>query len=246
MGKNMKIIVSPSKTQTNIIQLEGLDHPKYHSESRQIIKELKQYRKEELASIMKIKGQLLDQTYHDIKNLKLNQTSLTPAIRLYTGVVYDTLKLDDYTVEEKLYLNQNVRIISALYGVLSPMDGVQAYRLDFTMKLKNINLHQFWKDKIIKVFKQDEFILDCASQEFSHFLKPYKEKVHRVEFIDIVDGQEKIISYNAKKLRGLMVDYCIRNNVKTIDRIKDFSSEGYHFDELRSNQNQSIFVRLKV
>ena len=119
----MKIIVSPSKTQTNIIQLEGLDHPKYHSESRQIIKELKQYRKEELASIMKIKGQLLDQTYHDIKNLKLNQTSLTPAIRLYTGVVYDALKLDDYTVEEKLYLNQNVRIISALYGVLSPMDG---------------------------------------------------------------------------------------------------------------------------
>ena len=95
MGKNMKIIVSPSKTQTNIIQLEGLDHPKYHSESRQIIKELKQYRKEELASIMKIKGQLLDQTYHDIKNLKLNQTSLTPAIRLYTGVVYDALKLDD-------------------------------------------------------------------------------------------------------------------------------------------------------
>ena len=77
-------------------------------------------------------------------------------------------------------------------------------------------------------------------------MKPYKEKVHRVEFIDIVDGQEKIISYNAKKLRGLMVDYCIRNNVKTIDRIKDFSSEGYHFDELRSNQNQSIFVRLKV
>ena len=214
----MKIIVSPSKTQTNIIQLEGLNHPKYHSESRQIMKELKQYRKEELASMMKIKEKLLDETYQKIKEFKLNQTSLTPAIRLYTGVVYDALKLDDYTDDEKLYLNQNVRIISALYGVLSPMDGVQAYRLDFTMKLENMNLHQFWKDRILKVFKQDERILDCASQEFSQFLKPYKEKVHRVEFIDIVDGQEKIISYNAKKLRGLMVDYCIKNQINDVRR----------------------------
>ena len=242
----MKIIVSPSKTQTNIIQLEGLNHPKYHSESRQIMKELKQYRKEELASMMKIKEKLLDETYQKIKEFKLNQTSLTPAIRLYTGVVYDALKLDDYTDDEKLYLNQNVRIISALYGVLSPMDGVQAYRLDFTMKLENMNLHQFWKDRILKVFKQDERILDCASQEFSQFLKPYKEKVHRVEFIDIVDGQEKIISYNAKKLRGLMVDYCIKNQINDVRRLKDFCEEGYFFQSDKSDSTKSVFMRLSI
>ena len=239
----MKILLSPSKTQSTNKQVIGLKHPKYFKHTKEIIRELKLLSKEEVSSIMKLKGQLLDETYLTIKNLKLSPKELTPSIELYTGVVYESFNLDDYSIDQLNYLNQNVRILSALYGVLSPMDGIQNYRLDFTMKLKHIHLNQFWKEKIVREFKKDDFILDCASQEFSHFLKPFKEKVHRVEFIDIVDGQEKIISYNAKKLRGLIANYCIKNQVKSIEEIRKFNEEGYIYDSSSSNQSISIFKR---
>lgn len=239
----MKILLSPSKTQCTNKHIIGLKHPKYFNHTKDIIRDLKILSKEELASIMKLKGPLLDETYLTLRNLKLQPKELTHSIELYTGVVYESFNIEEYTIDELNYLNQNIRIISALYGVLSPMDGIQNYRLDFTMKLKHINLNQFWKEIIIKEFKKDDLILDCASQEFSHFLKPLKEKVHRVEFIDIVDGQEKIISYNAKKLRGLIANYCVKNQVKTVEEIHKFSEEGYSFDSSTSNQSISIFKR---
>ncbi|GEM_PF-142130 len=242
----MKIILSPSKTQSTVNQRLGLDHPKYLKYTKEIIRELKQLNKEEISIMMKLKGKLLDETCLMIKNLKLNPKELTPSIQLYTGVVYESLNINDYDDIELNYLNNSVRIISAMYGVLSPMDGIQNYRLDFTMKLKNIHLTQFWKEIILKEFKNEDLILDCASLEFSHFLNPLKEKVHRVEFIDVVDGQEKIISYNAKKLRGLMANYCIRHQVKSIVEIRLFESDGYHFDPISSNQTTSIFKRISL
>lgn len=239
----MKIVLSPSKTQSTNNQRYGLNHPKYIKQTREIIREFKQLSKDEISTMMKLKGKLLDETYLVIRNLKLSPKELTPSLQLYTGVVYESLDINNFNDDELAYLNNSVRIISALYGVLSPMDGVQNYRLDFTMKLKNIQLTQFWKDIILKEFKNEELILDCASHEFSHFLNPLKEKVHRVEFIDVVDGQEKIISYNAKKLRGLMAHYCIRHQVKSIDEVRLFESEGYQFDPTNSNQSISIFKR---
>jgi len=239
----MKIIISPSKTQSTNKQVIGLKHPKYFNHTKEIIRELKQLSKEEVSTIMKLKGQLLDETYSTLRSLKLSPKELTHSIELYTGVVYESFNLENYSIDEFNYLNQNVRILSALYGVLSPMDGIQNYRLDFTMKLKHINLNQFWKEMIVREFKKDDLILDCASQEFSHFLKPFKEKVHRVEFIDIVDGQEKIISYNAKKLRGLIANYCIKNQVKSIEEIRKFNEEGYIYDSSSSNRSISIFKR---
>ena len=89
-------------------------------------------------------------------------------------------------------------------------------------------------------------IVDCASLEFSHFLNPLKEKVHRVEFIDVVDGQEKIISYNAKKLRGLMANYCIRHQVKSKHEIYDFCEEGYVYDPTSSTNQISVFKRFST
>lgn len=239
----MKIILSPSKTQSNIEVHKDLEHPKYYTFTKQIIKEIKNYKKDDLAKIMHIKDKLLEETYSLYNKYKVNKNELIPAIRLYKGVVYDCFNLDNFSENEINYLNEHVRIISALYGVLKPNDGVLPYRLDFTMKLNNINLNTFWKNKILTYFKKEDFILDCASQEFSHFLKPLKEKVHRIEFIDNVDGQDKIISYNAKKMRGLMAHYCIKQNVQTIDEIKSFNIDGYAFDNELSTANYSVFKR---
>jgi len=239
----MKIILSPSKTQSNIEVHDDLEHPKYYTFSKQIVKEIKSYKKDDLSKVMHIKDKLLDETYSLYKQFKVNRKELIPAIKLYKGVVYDCFDLDNFNETEIIYLNKHVRIISSLYGVLKPNDGVQSYRLDFTMKLNNINLNAFWKSKILTYFKNEDFILDCASQEFSHFLKPLKEKVHRIEFIDNVDGQDKIISYNAKKMRGLMAYYCIKNQVNSIERIRDFIEDGFTYQSHLSDKSLSIFMR---
>jgi hypothetical protein len=239
----MKIILSPSKTQSNIEYQEGLKHPLFYTFSKQIIKEIKSYNKNDLSKIMHINDKLLEETYIDYKNYKVNQKELIPSIKLYKGVVYECFKLEEMTIDELDYLNKHIRIISALYGVLEPFDGTLPYRLDFTMRLNQINLNQFWKNKLVTYFKKEDFILDCASHEFSHFLNPLKEKVHRIEFIDQVDGQDKIISYNAKKMRGLMAYYCVKHNVQTIDAIKQFDLNGYQYDASSSNNNYSVFKR---
>lgn len=239
----MKIILSPSKTQSNIEVHDDLEHPQYYTFSKQIVKEVKGYKKDDLSKIMHIKDKLLDETYSLYKQYKVNRKELIPAIKLYKGVVYDCFDLDNFNETEIIYLNEHVRIISAMYGVLKPFDGVQSYRLDFTMKLNTINLNSFWKNNIHAYFKKEDFILDCASQEFSNFLKPLKEKVHRIEFIDNVDGQDKIISYNAKKMRGLIVYYCIKQNIHSIDQIRLFNLEGYTFDSDSSTENYSVFKR---
>jgi len=239
----MKIILSPSKTQSNIDAQEGLSHPLFYVYTKQIIKEIKNYNKHELSELMIIKDKLLNEAYQVYKEYKVNQKLLTPSIKLYKGVVYDCFNLDELSETELNYLNNHIRIISALYGVLKPFDGVQSYRLDFTMKLKQINLNQFWKDKILTYFKSEDLILDCASHEFSHFLNPLKEKVHHIEFIDNVDGQDKIISYNAKKMRGLMAHYCIKHNVHSIEDIRLFNLEGYSYVSESSTNYISIFKR---
>lgn len=242
----MKIIISPSKTQSDIEVYKDLEHPKYYTFSKQIIKEIKNYKKDDLSKIMHITDKLLEETFGLYKRYKVNKNELIPAIRLYKGVVYDCFNLNDFSEKEINYLNEHVRIISALYGVLKPYDGIQPYRLDFTMKLININLNRFWKNKILTYFKKEDFILDCASQEFSHFLKPLKEKVHRIEFIDNVDGQDKIISYNAKKMRGLMAYYCIKQNVQSIEQIRLFNLDGYSFDSESSTKQYSVFKRYSI
>jgi len=239
----MKIIISPSKTQSNLVKRDDLETPKFYTYTKKIIKEIRTYKKNELSQIMHLNGKLLDEVYLNYKHLKVNTKELTRAVQLYSGVVYDNLNIDQYNENQLAYLNQHVRIISAMYGVLKPMDGVQPYRLDFTMKLNEINLNTFWKEKILAYFNKEELIIDCASLEFSHFLNPLKEKVHHIEFIDVVNGQEKIISYNAKKLRGMMVDYCIRNKIDSIEGIRNFSNEGYLYQTNRSSNVNSIFMR---
>lgn len=242
----MKIILSPSKTQSDIEVYKDLEHPKYYTFSKQIIKEIKNYKKDDLSKIMHITDKLLEETFSLYKRYKVNKNELIPAIRLYKGVVYDCFNLNDFSENEINYLNEHVRIISALYGVLKPYDGIQPYRLDFTMKLNNINLNRFWGNKILTYFKKEDFILDCASQEFSHFLKPLKEKVHRIEFIDNVDGQDKIISYNAKKMRGLMAYYCIKNQVNSVEQIRNFYEEDYKYQTHLSDKSVSIFKRFST
>lgn len=236
----MKIIISPSKTQNILNNCLSYNEPKYLSESLKLFNYLKTLSQEDLAKAMHIKGKTLDQTFKLYQSFDSFVSPKQSAIHLYTGVVYEGLNLSSYSKDQILFLNEHVRILSAMYGVLKPSDCVYPYRLDFTMKFEDLKLKDIWKDRVIEEFKNEDVILDLASQEFSQLLDPIKDKLHKVEFVDIVNGKEKIVSYHAKRMRGIILDFVIQ--AQSIKHINTFNQE-YQYDHQASHSKLSKFIR---
>ncbi|MBC7438660.1 MAG: peroxide stress protein YaaA, partial [Flavobacterium sp.] len=162
--------------------------------------------------------------------------------------------LDAYSIpSEKLDVLQNkVRILSGLYGLLKPLDLIQAYRLEMGTKLaigESRNLYDFWKNNLTtslnKELKNEELFINLASNEYFSAIdtKTLKVPVITPEFKDYKNGKLKIISFFAKKARGLMLRYIIDTNAETVEDLKGFNYEGYQFDASLSIGNQLVFTR---
>jgi len=161
--------------------------------------------------------------------------------------------LDAYTLSQDKFedLQNRVRILSGLYGILKPLDLIQPYRLEMGTALKAgryDNLYQFWGDSITKFLNAElngEVLLNLASQEYFKVIKPklLKSPVITPEFKDFHNGELKMISFFAKKARGLMVRYIIDNQIDVINDIKGFNSEGYAFDKNLSTESKWVFTR---
>jgi uncharacterized protein len=175
-----------------------------------------------------------------------------PAIYAFDGDVYSGLDVYTLPLEKVDDLQDKIRILSGLYGLLKPLDLIQAYRLEMGTKLpigENKNLYDFWKPKIAKAINKElhkkELFINLASNEYFSAVdvKSLKEPVITPEFKDYKDGKLKTISFFAKKARGMMARYIIDTNAETIDDLKNFDSEGYRFDENLSKDNSLIFTR---
>jgi len=175
-----------------------------------------------------------------------------PAVYAFNGDVYTGL--DAYTIsEDKLTaLQDKLRILSGLYGLLKPLDLMQPYRLEMGTSIpigSKKNLYEFWKktvtDSLNKELSKDELFINLASNEYFSAIdtKALKVAVITPEFKDYKDGKLKMISFFAKKARGLMVRYIIDTNAETIDDLKKFDYDGYAFDENLSNGNKLVFTR---
>jgi hypothetical protein len=149
-------------------------------------------------------------------------------------------------------LQQRLRILSGLYGLLKPLDLMQAYRLEMGTKLsigESKNLYEFWKATITKSLndelKDDELFINLASNEYFSAIdvKALKVPIITPDFKDYKDGKLKIISFFAKKARGMMVRYIIDTNAETIDDLKGFNYDGYQFDDNLSKENNLVFTR---
>jgi cytoplasmic iron level regulating protein YaaA (DUF328/UPF0246 family) len=162
--------------------------------------------------------------------------------------------LDAYSIPlEKLDdLQNSLRILSGLYGLLKPLDLMQAYRLEMGTKLpigESKNLYEFWNPMVTKALNKElekgELFVNLASTEYFSVVdvKTLKAPVIAPEFKDYKEGKLKIISFFAKKARGMMVRYIIDTNAKTIEDLKGFNYEGYQFDANLSKGNQLVFTR---
>jgi len=252
----MKIVISPAKsldfetalpistyTQSNLL--------KYSEQVQNYSKQLSPF---ELSDLMKISNKLADLNWQRNQEWKLPFTpnNARPAVFAFNGDVYTGLNAYTLPIDKFDELQNKLRILSGLYGVLRPLDLIQPYRLEMGIKLAvgdKPNLVQFWKDIITtelnQQFAENELFINLASTEYFSAVDVKKLKVPVItpEFKDFKDGKLKIISFYAKKARGLMVRYIIDNNVESLDDLKKFNYEGYAFDSNLSDEKNLIFTR---
>jgi cytoplasmic iron level regulating protein YaaA (DUF328/UPF0246 family) len=252
----MKIIISPaksldfeSKVPTNLYT-----QPRFLEQSEKLNRKLKTISKNKLSDLMKISDDLASLNY------ERNQTWKTPfstknakqAIYAFTGEVFRGIDVNSLEDEKLPILQESLRILSGLYGLLKPLDLMQPYRLEMGTKLKvgsTENLYKFWDNTVAKALneelKDDELLINLASSEY---FKVIPKKVLKVPMItpifkDYKNGEYKIVMTYAKKARGLMVRYIIDHNVKTIEELKGFNTDRYRFSEEMSSESELIFTR---
>lgn len=252
----MKIVISPAKSLNFEKELptQRFSEPQFLKQAETIQKTLKKKKPKALAQLMDISEKLAELNWQRNQDWQLPFTTQNarPAVYAFDGDVYTGL--DVYTLpEEKLdVLQDKIRILSGLYGLLQPLDLMQPYRLEMGTSIaigKNKNLYEFWKKTITKKLNEElekgELFVNLASNEYftAVDVKTLKVPVITPEFKDYKDGQLKMISFFAKKARGLMVRYILDTNAETIDDLKGFNYEGYAFDNNLSAGNKLVFTR---
>ena len=252
----MKIVLSPAKSLNFEKELPTSQYTNsnFLKESRQVHKVLKQQSPKKLSDLMSISDKLSDLNWKRNQDWKTPFTpkNARPAVYAFDGDVYTGLDAYTIPVEKLDQLQDSLRILSGLYGYLKPLDLIQPYRLEMGTKLpidESKNLYEFWKKNLTnslnKELKKGELFINLASNEYFSAVdvKALKVPVITPEFKDYKDGNLKIISFFAKKARGLMVRYIIDTNAQTIDDLKGFNYEGYQFDANLSKGNNLVFTR---
>lgn len=252
----MKIIISPAKSLDFESKVPTTLHtqPRFLEESQKLNKKLKTLSKNKLSSLMSISDDLAALNYDRNQNWKIPFTkkNAKQAIYAFTGAVFQGIDVNSLHEDKIPFLQDKLRILSGLYGLLKPLDLIQPYRLEMGTKIKvgkKDNLYQFWDDALAKSLneelKEGELLINLASTEY---FKALPKKVLKVPMItpvfkDFKNGQYKTIMTYAKMARGYMVRYIVENNIETIEDLKGFNKEGYGFSEEMSSGNNLVFTR---
>lgn len=252
----MKIVISPAKTLDFETKLPTRRHsqPHFLAEAETVHTVLKEKTPRDLMGLMDISDKLADLNWQRNQEWATPFTpkNARPALYAFNGDVYTGL--DAYTIPTaKLNrLQDTLRILSGLYGLLKPLDLIQPYRLEMGTQMPvgdNKNLYEFWKQALTENLNNEladnELFINLASQEYFGAIdeKALKVPVITPEFKDYKDGKLRMVSFFAKKARGMMVRYIIDKNVKTLKGLKGFNYEGYAFDAKLSKGNTLVFTR---
>lgn len=254
----MIIALSPSKGQSfdRQVPVATYTQPSFLNHSKQLIRELRSIQIPKLQKLMHISEKIA------VLNAKRYQDFSTPftrknakqALFAFQGDVYRQIPIDSYSDTDLGFAQNHLRILSGLYGVLRPLDLIQPYRLEMKTKLKTgrgDNLYQFWGESLTKKLNmamenlKNPVLINLASKEYFKAIQPkqLKGRLITTHFKEVKDGKARIIAIFAKRARGMMAHYLIKNRVETPEQIKGFHSAGYRFSENDSNAHDWIFVR---
>ena len=247
----MKIIISPSKTkkinklpvelkniliEKNDFYLEIL-YPKI---TNKIIERIKIFSVEEIEKKFKLKkdkAEKLLEFYQNYENEKSGN-----ALASYTGVVYKSIGIDTFDIEDFEYLESHLVILSALYGILTPYTNIKEYRLDMTNSIfENRSLYEIWRSSVNEYFEKEDIILNLASKEYSKLVK--SDNLIDFEFWNDTNGKLKQISTNSKKMRGFTLNYIVKNRITNINNLKDITLNEYVFNKDMSSKKKFVYVK---
>lgn len=258
----MHLIISPAKTLdfTTPAKTDQYSTPLFLDQSQTLIDQLKKLSPVEIAILMKLSDKLaaLNTARFDSWQQPFTPQNAKQALLAFQGDVYTGLAADQFSEEDFAYAQQKLHILSGLYGLLKPLDLIQPYRLEMGTAFTNNkgkNLYQFWDGQLTehlndcllidKPESTEAVLVNLASNEYWKSIQPKKIKARIItpEFKDWKNGQYKIISFYAKKARGLMSAFIIKNRITAPEELKAFSSEGYYFSPEQSKGDQWCFLR---
>ncbi len=257
----MLIVISPAKSLdfTTLAATDIYSQPRYLDDSKVLIKQAREFEPHQIASLMKISDKLASLNYQRFADWQppFHADNAKQAVLAFTGDVYTGLDANSFSADDFDRAQRDLRILSGLYGLLRPLDLIQAYRLEMGSKLENKrgkNLYEFWTNIITDAVAADlqaqesqgaGTLINLASNEYFKAVNTKKLTAQIITpvFKDYKNGQYKIISFFAKKARGLMSRYIIQNKIDRAEDIKTFDLADYSFNTDFSNSKEWVFTR---
>ncbi len=251
----MLMVISPSKT----LDFEGPLHSTYTvpvklEQSQQLIDQLKTFSPGEIGQLMGISSKLADLNYGRYQTFQFPFTpeNSRQALLAFKGDVYKGIDIENYDDQDLEFAQHHLRILSGLYGILKPLDLIQPYRLEMGTKLTNTsgkNLYEFWDTQIVddinSDLQQNTILVNLASNEYYKAIKldHLKAPTLNILFKEQKNGSYKTVALFAKRARGMMVNYVIKNRITDIQDLKAFDVEGYHYHPELSKPQDWVFCR---
>lgn len=254
----MLMVISPAKT----LDFESLPKtkvssiPAFLSQSEKLVVQLRELSPQDISALMGISDKLGLLNFERFANwhTPFDNKNAKQAILAFKGDVYTGLAAETFTSRDFTFAQQHLRILSGLYGLLRPLDLIQAYRLEMGSKFQHDsgkNLYQLWSDEITGVLNdqlkdaKSSVLVNLASNEYFKVIdkKNLRGEIITPVFKDFKNGKYKIISFYAKKARGMMSAYIIKNRIDNVEDIKQFDEAGYRYSEEMSSPREWVFTR---
>lgn len=252
----MLILLSPAKTLDMTPVATDATQPRLLGDTEQLAKALKKKSRATLQSLMHISENLADLNYQRNQEFSLPFTAdnAKPAGLAFRGDVYQDLEMDSFSPKETNFANEQIRILSGLYGILRPNDLMQAYRLEMGTKLPNRrgkNLYEFWGDRITTVINEDleegghDLVLNLASQEYFKSVNTKKlgARLLTAHFKEAHNGKYRVVAFNAKRARGRMANLITKEGISSAEPLKELVINDYVFNPELSSENDWVFSK---
>ncbi len=251
-----KVFLSPTKNINSLpFRYEVVSNPYFRKEAKYLVDQLKKKKLSELVELMHISEELAKLTYERFNKWKMNPEDALSfhAIEMYAGEAFKAFDFQSIESNNYTKLQNNLFILSGLYGILKPFDIVSPYRLEiglsFAPSAEKKNLYAFWQEKIHKYLMsnliENDVLVNLASQEYAKVLDFKNLGFRKItpNFKEFNSGNYKMVMMYAKNARGKMARYIIENDIKDDEDLKCFQVDGYTFDEKKSSHSEWLFVR---
>ncbi|MDH5631265.1 MAG: peroxide stress protein YaaA [Gammaproteobacteria bacterium] len=251
-------VISPAKSLDYESQLptQKFSQPEFLDQSNQLIEQLRKLAPQDISSLMHLSDKLSVLNFDRYQNFStpFNSDNARQALLAFKGDVYQGLDAQSFSEGDFEFAQKHLRMLSGLYGILKPLDLMQPYRLEMGTKFvnqKGKDLYEFWGTTLNKTIQnelsnhQQPVLINLASNEYFKSLqtKDFPYRIINVDFKDWKNDKYKIISFFAKKARGLMSRYIIQNRIDTPEGLTQFNLDGYYFDPQSSSDDHLIFLR---